>query len=214
MVLTVTHRELETLLRRGAVTLLRNAPVRANNLAIRTRGSNTTHRAVVTRQTQVDLQQVDDEQAGQLGFGSAGELRRWWRERWQGVEPPASEQPFATPTPAHIVHLELDRTEPPRLLGRGRNIRDLGYVTSPARALPGEPEAVPAAWQDYLTDRAKQRTSALFRQQLAEQLRRVEREIDRTEQLARKNGVAWHRQARTVKRLLHLLEQTVDGEAA
>lgn len=218
MAVTVTTLEFERLVRRGTVQLLRPDALSGERTAVRARGTSTIVRATVAAQTQIDLAQVDDEFAGQLGFGSAGELRRWWRERWCGVQPPASERPFPAPTPAWLVQLEHDPTEPPRLLGRGRNIRDLGYVTHPARALPGEPEAVPADYQQLLTERAQRLHEARARRSITELARAISKSAAEIDRLAPQAGASDLRpQTRAITKLARDIERKTceqGGDAA
>jgi len=218
MAVTVTAQELDRLVRRGHVQLLRPDALHGDRTAVRARGTSSIVRATVTSQIRIDLSEVDDELAGELGFGSAGELRRWWRERWCGVHPPASERPFPTTTPAWVVSLQHDPVEPPRLLGRGRNIRDLGYVTHPARALPGEPEAVPPDYQQLLTERAQRLHEARARRSITELARAISKSAAEIDRLAPQAGASDLRpQTRAITKLARDIERKTceqGGDAA
>lgn len=197
--------EFERLARHGRTTVWRRDPLAERRHRARPRNSNDTVIATVVAQTRLNLAEIDDEQAGQLGFGSAGEMRRWWREHFEGVHPPASERQFPGPVFAWRVTLELDRTDPPRLLGRGRHVSDLGYVQHPARALRGEPEAVPADWQEWITETARRQHARRSVQLARQAARAMTNAANELEHHAKQAGLDWSSQARTVRHLARRL---------
>lgn len=140
------------------------------------------------------LHELTDTHARAAGFEHRGELARWWRERYERVPEPASEDPWpeALPEAVRVVEVSLDI---PVWLAR----ESAGYTTEPRMALLDAGESVPSDYQSWLAEEAVARNGVRRldreRRRLKERKRLLEEimdgevtEIDHARQVASINA--------------------------
>jgi hypothetical protein len=82
------------------------------------------------------------------GFRTRNDYFDWWRDHY-GTGPLMAVRVW-------VVEFAIDTEEQPRLLARQHGKKNPpSYVTSRQAALPDEPEAIPASWQDYYSKIAR-----------------------------------------------------------
>jgi hypothetical protein len=102
-----------------------------------------------------------------------------------------------------VPFLDLDA---PRLLHRHS---PYGYTSRPAEALPDEPEAVPAAYQDVVTHRAHRDAEQRVKRERVEQREELARVLSWLRAL--KPGVDASRELRAAGKALERLDRRLAG---